>query len=123
MCDGGSRFDGSTLQHLTPQAWAAHRERIVARAREERRRIKRQMTKAARRSIRLMARAGWRLLAMLWRGAVRYLERQRRLRELHQLAAMSDRELRDMGISRNEIRNAVRSGAMEMPCRHTWRPL
>jgi len=123
MCDGSSLFDGSTLQHLTPQAWAAQRERIVAGARAERRHINRQVTKAARRSIRLIARAGRGLLDALWRGAVRYLERQKRLGELHQLAAMSDRELRDIGISRNEIRNAIRSGAIEMPCDHTWRPL
>ena len=123
MCDGGSVSDGFGLRQACPRSWTVQRDGILARAREERRHVNRHMAEAALKVVRLMAHAGRRLLDTLWRGAIRYLKRRKRLRELYELAAMSDRELRDIGISRNEIRNAIRSGATELPCDHTWRPL
>lgn len=41
----------------------------------------------------------------------RYRERHMRLRELAELAAMDDMALKDIGISRLDIRAALRSGA------------
>ena len=41
----------------------------------------------------------------------RYLERRTRLRELAELRAMDDIALKDIGISRLDIRAAIRSGA------------
>jgi uncharacterized protein YjiS (DUF1127 family) len=41
----------------------------------------------------------------------RYAWRRRQLRELRELGAMDDISLKDIGISRLEIRAAIRSGA------------
>jgi uncharacterized protein YjiS (DUF1127 family) len=41
---------------------------------------------------------------------VRYTSRRRQLRELRELCAMDDMSLKDIGISRLEVRAAIRSG-------------
>ena len=45
---------------------------------------------------------------LIW---ARYLDRRARLRDLAALSAMDDLSLKDIGISRLEIRAAMRSGA------------
>ena len=122
MCEGGSVSDGFGLWQPRPQSWTVQRDGILARAREERRHVNRQMAEAALKVVRLVAQAGRRLLDTFWWGAIRYLKRRKRLRELYELAAMGDRELRDIGISRNEIRSAIRSGANDISRGHTCRP-
>jgi uncharacterized protein YjiS (DUF1127 family) len=43
--------------------------------------------------------------------AARYVRRRRQLRELRELCAMDDMSLKDIGISRLEVRAAIQSGA------------
>jgi uncharacterized protein YjiS (DUF1127 family) len=40
----------------------------------------------------------------------RFLRYRRTLRELHELSAMDDRLLRDIGLSRSDVRGAIRLG-------------
>jgi uncharacterized protein YjiS (DUF1127 family) len=49
----------------------------------------------------------FRAIHAVWR---RYRRRRRYLRELGELSAMDDLSLRDVGISRCEVRAAIRSG-------------
>jgi uncharacterized protein YjiS (DUF1127 family) len=44
------------------------------------------------------------------RAWTRYASRRRQLRELRELCAMDDMSLKDLGISRLDIRAAIRSG-------------
>jgi uncharacterized protein YjiS (DUF1127 family) len=44
-------------------------------------------------------------------GWARYLRRRRRMRDLRELLAMDDMLLKDMGVSRSEVRGAVESGS------------
>jgi uncharacterized protein YjiS (DUF1127 family) len=122
MRDGGSLSDAPDLPHPPPQAWPAQREGIVARGREERRLVKRHMADATLGVVRLTARAARRLRDALRQASRRYLARRNRVNELHELAAMSNRELRDIGISRGEIRSAIRSGAKRLSRDHLCRP-
>jgi uncharacterized protein YjiS (DUF1127 family) len=50
--------------------------------------------------------------------SARYVRRRRQLRELHELCAMDDMSLRDIGISRLEVRAAIRSGVDLRSARH-----
>ena len=96
------------VRHLSCRERTALKKRVIACADEERRRLLRQWTG---RSI-LAIRRAWRHLSKPSIAAVRrFVVAQRRLAELRQLGAMSDRELRDLAISRLEIRAAVQSGA------------
>jgi uncharacterized protein YjiS (DUF1127 family) len=54
-------------------------------------------------------------IRMMW---ARYVRRRRQLLELHELCAMDDMSLKDIGISRLEIRAAIRSGADLRSARH-----
>jgi uncharacterized protein YjiS (DUF1127 family) len=49
----------------------------------------------------------WRATRLVW---VRLLRHRQRQRDLRQLAAMNDFELKDIGISRDQIRAALRDG-------------
>lgn len=49
----------------------------------------------------------WRLIRSAW---ARHLRRRQHLRDLAQLAAMNDFELKDIGVSRDQIRGAIRDG-------------
>jgi uncharacterized protein YjiS (DUF1127 family) len=60
------------------------------------------------------ARAIGRAISTIWR---RLLRHHRRLHELCELSAMEDHALRDIGISRLEIRAAIRSGTRLRPRR------
>jgi uncharacterized protein YjiS (DUF1127 family) len=48
----------------------------------------------------------------------RYVRRRRRLQELRELCAMDDMSLKDIGISRLEVRTAIRSGDDLRSARH-----
>lgn len=52
-------------------------------------------------------RHGWRAVRSVW---TRYLRHRQRQRDFAQLAAMNDFELRDIGITRDEIRAAILEG-------------
>ncbi len=86
-------------RHLTPRQWTALRKGIVARAQEERNRLIRQMVGGIRE---------------LWR-ACRRMRLRREARTV--LSSMSDRELRDIGISRPGIEGAIRHDDSRERCR------
>jgi uncharacterized protein YjiS (DUF1127 family) len=52
----------------------------------------------------------WRAARAIRSAWMRYLRHRQRQRDLAQLAAMNDFELNDIGISRNQIRAALREG-------------
>src|SRR5690349_19365605 len=64
-----------------------------------------------RRIIRRAHRARTRAIGAVLLGWTRYLRRRQRMRDLATLSAMDDLTLRDIGISRCEIRGALQSGA------------
>jgi len=109
MSDDGFELDTGGIRQLSPQQWSALRRDIVSRARDERSRLLRQMIAS------LLATAGtvWRVAGKSHdavRSATRrHLARQQRLRELRELSAMDDIGLRDIGISRLEVRAALQS--------------
>ena len=51
------------------------------------------------------------LIAALQKTSIRHLAKRKRLHELHELSAMNNIELKDIGISRLEISAAIRSSA------------
>jgi uncharacterized protein YjiS (DUF1127 family) len=55
-------------------------------------------------------RHGWRVISVIRSAWMRHLRHRQRQRDLAQLAAMNDFELRDIGISRDQIRAALREG-------------
>lgn len=50
------------------------------------------------------------IAALIWRAATLLVIWQERLRERHTLAALDDRMLRDMGLSRSDIEAETRKG-------------
>src|SRR5262245_31211333 len=68
-----------------------------------------------RRFIRRAHRARARAIGSVLLGWIRYLRHRQRMRDLATLSAMDDLMLRDIGISRCEIRGALESGAELMP--------
>jgi uncharacterized protein YjiS (DUF1127 family) len=52
----------------------------------------------------------WRTARAVRSAWIRYLRHRQHQRDLAQLAAMSDFELKDIGISRDQIRAALRDG-------------
>lgn len=52
----------------------------------------------------------WRAIGVIRSAWMRYLRHRQRQRDLEQLAAMNDFELRDIGISRDQIRAALLEG-------------
>jgi uncharacterized protein YjiS (DUF1127 family) len=111
MCGDGSDLYAFDQRRPTPREWAALRKRIIARAHEERRQVIRQMVGATCGGIRRVWRARHRLVDAFQKASGPYLARRKRLQELRELSEMSDIELRDIGISRLEIRAAMRSNA------------
>jgi uncharacterized protein YjiS (DUF1127 family) len=111
MCDEGSGLCASGPRRLTPREWAALRKRIIDRAHEERRQVIRQMAGATCGGIRRVWRAAHWLVGALRKAFGLHLARRKRRQELRELSEMSDIELRDIGISRLEIRAAMRSNA------------
>jgi len=91
MPEDGFDWSGGDARHLTPQQWTELRKSIVAGAHEERSRaitaIVSRMFRAARR---------------LWRSIRIRAEARAALR------AMTDHELRDIGLSRSGIEAAIR---------------
>jgi uncharacterized protein YjiS (DUF1127 family) len=59
----------------------------------------------------LIGGAAYRLIDALQQACSLHLARRKRLRELRELSAMTNIELRDIAISREEIRAAMRSKA------------
>jgi uncharacterized protein YjiS (DUF1127 family) len=107
MCD-----DRSDLRRLTPREWAALRKRIIARAHEGRRQVIRQMVGATCRGVRRVWCAAHWLVGALRKAFGPYLARQKRYnQELREISAMSDIELRDIGISRLDIGAVMHSNA------------
>jgi uncharacterized protein YjiS (DUF1127 family) len=87
--DGFDPFAADS-RHLSPQQWTALRKYVVSRAEEERKRVIRQMGAA--------------FAGALW-SAWNRLRRLRRARS--ELYAMTERELRDIGLSRSGIEAAI----------------
>jgi uncharacterized protein YjiS (DUF1127 family) len=112
MCDDRSDLCASDLRRPTPSEWAALRKRIIAWAHEGRRQVIRQMVGATGRGIRRVWHVTHRLVDAFQKASGRYLARRKRYnQELRELSAMSDIELRDMGISRLDIGAVMRSNA------------
>ncbi len=110
--DGPGPDDAYEIRHFSCEERAALKAHLIARAHAERSRMLRQCVGAAVKPLAL-ARRGLRHLFIAARTAARFLRaRQRRMAELRQLAAMSDLELRDIGISRMEIRAAAQSDSL-----------
>jgi uncharacterized protein YjiS (DUF1127 family) len=108
MADDGFSHDTCTIRHLSCRERMAMKERVIARANDERQRLLRHWAA----QVIAALRPAWRRLSELYMTTMRHLvARHMRMNALRQLAAMSDRELRDMGISRLEIRAAARSDA------------
>lgn len=108
MADDGFDPDARAVRQLSCRERAALKERLIAQAHEERRRVARRWAARTSRALRL----AWCRISELYGAALRRLvARQNRLAALRQLAAMSDLELRDIGLSRLEIKAAARSDA------------
>ena len=108
MADDGFNPEGGAVRHLSCRERTALREHLIACANEERQRL---LRRAAAR-IAGALRHAWRRANELYIAAMRRLVvRHRRMEALRQLAGMTDRELRDIGISRLEISAAARSDA------------
>jgi uncharacterized protein YjiS (DUF1127 family) len=106
MADDGFNPDSYAVRHLSCRERKALKERFIARANEERRRLLRRCAVRTGRALR----QAWQRVSSVCAAVVRYfIAKQGRLAALRQLAAMSDRELRDIGISRLEIRAATQS--------------
>jgi uncharacterized protein YjiS (DUF1127 family) len=111
MSDDGLELDAFEAHHLSPEEWIALRQRIVRRAREERSRILHQMIASTPGTAGAAWRAAGDVVEAVRRAMRRHLARQKRLKELRELSAMDDIGLKDIGISRLEIRSALRSNA------------
>src|ERR1700744_6508454 len=106
MANDGFDPNACAVRHLSCRERAALKERLVARAHEERRQRARRWAVRTGNAFRL----AWRRTGELCRIAMRRLiARKNRLAALRQLAARSDLELRDIGLSRLEIVAAARS--------------
>jgi len=106
MANDGFDPNACNIRHLSCRERAALKEHFIARAHEERRQLARQWARRTSQALQLT----WGRVGELYRAAVRRLiVRQNRLAALRQLAAMNDRELRDIGLSRLEIMAAARS--------------
>jgi uncharacterized protein YjiS (DUF1127 family) len=115
MSDDGPEIDAYEVRHLSPAQWTALRQGLMRRARDERSRVLRGMVAGLLAAAR---RAAGTLVKAVRTAVQRHLARQRRLNELRELSAMDDLGLRDIGISRLEVRAALRSNAARLPRRH-----
>jgi uncharacterized protein YjiS (DUF1127 family) len=108
MADDGFDPDTCAVRHLSCRERTALKERVTTRANEERRRLLRRGAAKTIQALHLT----WRHVSRPFVAAAHYLiARQMQLSALRQLAAMDDRELRDIGISRLEIGAAAQSRA------------
>lgn len=108
MAPDGFNPDACTIRHLSCREWTVLKKHFIARAHDERTRLLRRCAARTVRALHLV----WRDLRELYATAAqRFLARRRRWEALHQLATMTDRELRDIGISRLDIRAAAQSEA------------
>lgn len=99
------------IRHFSCTERGALKACLIARAHQERARLLRQWVGTAIAPLALLRRGLQKLSVTVRRAMRRELTRQKRRSDLRQLAAMSDLELRDIGISRMEIRAAAQSGA------------
>ncbi len=107
-CDGLDP-DAHEFRDLSCRERAELKASCIVRAYEKRNRLIRRWAAGAIAPLALLLD---RLFTAVRTAVRRELRRQRRLAELRQLAAMSDLELRDIGISRMEIRAAAQSGTL-----------
>lgn len=103
--------DRYEIRHFSCAERAALKAHLIARAHEERVRLLRRWAGTAIAPLAALRRGLQKLFVVIQTAIRRALARQRRFAELRQLAAMSDLELRDIGIARMEIRAAMESGA------------
>jgi uncharacterized protein YjiS (DUF1127 family) len=113
MCANDKRiFD---YRNLTPEEWEQARRGIICRAQAARTRALRELPGAGLRAMRAIVGGGrdfLRALAALvtaraerWRAS--YVARRVRRAAVRELAALDDRELKDIGITRSEIESVV----------------
>ena len=100
------------VRHLTCNQWTALKAGIIAGARAERSWLLREMVVAAFNPLHAVWRGACELGDLVRAAARRLLVRQRKIAELRQLAAMSDLELKDIGITRTEIRAVAQSDVL-----------
>jgi uncharacterized protein YjiS (DUF1127 family) len=110
-CDGLDP-DAPGFRDLSCRERAALKASCIVRAHEERNRLIRRCVVSAVELLVLLRRGLHELYRVVRMAVRRQLARQKRLAELRQLTAMSDLELNDIGISRSEIRAAMRSGTL-----------
>jgi uncharacterized protein YjiS (DUF1127 family) len=108
MFHDGLNPEACEIRHLSCRERTALKTSSIARAQEERNRLLRVSVATATAWLR---RCLHEIFVVAQAAVRRQLARQQRFAELRQLAAMSDRELRDMGITRTEIRAVAQSGA------------
>lgn len=106
MSDDGLAPGACDVRHLTPQQWTALRRSILARAQEERMSAIRHMAALPRAALRGACALGLRAIITLASMTKRQLNQRRRARDLRELSAMDDVALRDIGLSRLDIRAA-----------------
>ena len=84
---------------LTPEEWQRERQQILTRAQAARAGAMRELGSALLHP--------WQAVLAVVRAYARWRERREAVRELH---ALDDRSLRDIGISRSQIKGAARTG-------------
>jgi len=105
MANDGFNPDGCAVRRLSCRERMLLKERLIAWAHEERRRLMRLWAARIAEALRLALR---RVNELRIAAIRRFIVRHRRMEALRQLAGMTDRELRDIGISRLEIGAAAR---------------
>jgi uncharacterized protein YjiS (DUF1127 family) len=103
------------FRQLSPEQWERRKQRLIQRAREARaqaigdlaRRLGRAVRNVAERGADLVRSFASRTAVMASRWASGYAAWRERRRALRELAALDDRMLRDIGVSRSEIESAV----------------
>src|SRR5215475_8731950 len=100
MCYEHLGLAGYDMRHPSPQQWARLRKVIISRAYAERRQVIRHMAETALGAVRRCSRLAHRLIDGFQIAARRHLARRRRFRDLRELSAMNNLELKDVGISR-----------------------
>jgi uncharacterized protein YjiS (DUF1127 family) len=111
MADDGFNSEACAVRQLSCAERTALKRQCVARANEERQQLLRRLPSRLATALRLACR---RLNELRLAVTRRLIARERRMQALRQLAGMSDRELRDIGISRLDIVAAARSDAARL---------
>jgi uncharacterized protein YjiS (DUF1127 family) len=116
MCRNDEVELGRSPSRLTEEEWESFKRRVSGRVQDARGQAFRALFNSILTAPHLLARGGWRTLrglttnmverANTWRRL--YLEQRALRMAIHDLHALDDRMLRDIGLGRSEIESAVR---------------